>query len=55
MIGIFGFLCEAKFPGSVPALTGVIPHSDSAAIAMQPLGCAENAFGCAGEWAGWGM
>ena len=25
MIGMFGFLCEAKIEGSVPALTGVIP------------------------------
>jgi hypothetical protein len=25
MLGIFGFLCEAKIPGSVPALSGIIP------------------------------
>lgn len=24
MIGLFGFLCEAKIPGSVPLLTGLI-------------------------------
>lgn len=25
MLGIFGFLCEAKIPGSVPLLSGLIP------------------------------
>ena len=25
MIGMFGFLCEAKIQGSVPALSGIIP------------------------------
>ena len=28
MLGIFGFLSEAKIEGSVPALSGVIPHYD---------------------------
>lgn len=28
MLGIFGFLSEAKIEGSVPALKGVIPHYD---------------------------
>lgn len=28
MLGIFAFLCESKIPGSVPALTGVIPPYD---------------------------
>jgi hypothetical protein len=28
MLGIFGFLCEAKIPGSVPALSGIIPPYD---------------------------
>jgi Chlorophyll A-B binding protein len=28
MLGVFGFLCEAKITGSVPALTGIIPHYD---------------------------
>ena len=28
MLGLFGFIAEAKVPGSVPALTGVIkPYS----------------------------
>ena len=25
-LGIFGFLCESKIPGSVPALSGIIPE-----------------------------
>lgn len=25
-IGMFGFLCESKIPGSVPALSGIIPE-----------------------------
>ena len=25
MIGLMGFLCEAKIPGSVPALKGLLP------------------------------
>jgi len=28
MLGIFGFLSEAKIEGSVPALKGIIPHYD---------------------------
>jgi hypothetical protein len=28
MLGIFGFLCEAKIPGSVPVLKGIIPAYD---------------------------
>lgn len=27
-LGIFGFLCESKIPGSVPALKGIIPAYD---------------------------
>jgi len=28
MLGIFGFLCESKIPGSVPLLKGIIPAYD---------------------------
>mmetsp|Transcript_3644 Transcript_3644/g.5027 ORF Transcript_3644/g.5027 Transcript_3644/m.5027 type:complete len:255 (+) Transcript_3644:136-900(+) len=33
MLGIFGFLSEAKIEGSVPALKGVIPHYDGEVMA----------------------
>lgn len=33
MLGIFGFLCEAKIPGSVPALKGIIPAYDGEVMA----------------------
>ena len=36
-LAIFAFLCEAKVPGSVPALTGIIGPSDANSIAMIPL------------------
>jgi len=33
MLGIFGFLCEGKIAGSVPALSGIIPHYDGEVMA----------------------
>merc|ERR1719463_335989 len=33
MLGIFGFLAEAKIPGSVPALGGIIPSYDGEVMA----------------------
>jgi len=36
MLGIFGFISEGATEGSVPALTGVIPHYDG--DVMAPLG-----------------
>ena len=33
MLGIFGFLSEAKIEGSVPLLKGVIPHYDGEVMA----------------------
>jgi len=33
MLGIFGFLSEAKIEGSVPALKGIIPHYDGEVMA----------------------
>jgi len=33
MLGIFGFLCEAKIEGSVPSLKGIIPHYDGEVMA----------------------
>lgn len=33
MLGLFGFISEAKVPGSVPALTGVIKPYDGEVMA----------------------
>ena len=33
MLGLFGFLAEAKVPGSVPALSGIIPPYDGEVMA----------------------
>lgn len=33
MLGLFGFLAEAKIPGSVPALSGIIPPYDGEVMA----------------------
>ena len=33
MLGIFGFLCEAKIPGSVPALSGIVQPYDGEVMA----------------------
>ena len=32
MLGLFGFISEAKVPGSVPALTGIIKPYDGEVI-----------------------
>ena len=37
MIGLMAFVTEAKVPGAVPALTGIIKSSDASSIAMQPF------------------
>ena len=47
MLGLMAFLSESKIPGSVPALTKIgIGATNSAAVAMQPFGCAVSEFGC---------
>ena len=47
MLGLMAFLSESKIPGSVPALTKIgIGATSSAAVAMQPFGCAVSEFGC---------
>jgi len=33
MLGLFGFLCEATIPGSVPSLSGIIPAYDGQVMA----------------------
>lgn len=33
MLGLFGFLCEAKIPGSVPGLSGIVLPYDGEVMA----------------------